>query len=180
MMILLAIGCVVGLFVVAALILTLRDRLLAPKPLSPEERRARAEAWRARLLSPDWGAVERYLARPVPTAVRELYADHALITREGLTLVGPSGSEDWDIACFRPADAQALAEGDVGIPPGAFPFASNVFGDPYYVLAPRGADDGPVYVLYHDGGDVAFVAGSLRELLTWPRRADTAAGDSAA
>jgi len=181
MTIILAIGYVVALFAAAALILTVRDRLVAAKPLSPEEERARAEAWRARLLSPDWTAAERHFGRHVPAAVRELYADHGLITREGLTLVGPPGSEnDWDLSWFLPADAEAFAKGDFGIPPGALPFASTVFGDPYFVLAPREADDGPVYVLHHDGGDIAFVAGSLRELLTWPRRTDDAAGDSSA
>ena len=57
-----------------------------------------------------------------------------------------------------------------GIPPRAFCFAKTKFGDPYDVeLGPR-RDDGPVSVLYHDGGDIARVANSLRDFLAWPRR----------
>jgi hypothetical protein len=67
-----AFGYVIGLFAVAALILTIRDWFARRPPRSPEEQRVADAAWRARLLEPDWPAVERQLARRPPVVLRRL------------------------------------------------------------------------------------------------------------
>ena len=73
---------------------------------------------------------------------------------------------------FVPADEEALAPGLVSIPPGAFTFATNEYGDPLYVQLGELPDgDGRVFVHYHDGDDTEVVAPSLRTLLGWSRKA---------
>ncbi len=132
---------------------------------------AAAAAWRARLLAPDWPAVERQLGRRVPAVLHRLFADHALLLSAPLTVTGRPGASDteWDIETFHPADGRA---DHFPVPAGAFCFATTGFGDPYYVeLGPRG-EDGPVAVHYHDGGDVVRIANTLTEFLSWPRRSD--------
>jgi hypothetical protein len=169
---LLAVGYVVGLFAVAALSLTVREWLVRRPPPSPEEQQAAEAAWRARLLAPDWPAVERQLTRRAPQVLHRLYADHALLLSAPLTVTGPPDAIDneWYIESFHPADGSDHFW--VPAPAGAFCFATTGFGDPYYVeLEPRG-DDGPVFVHYHDGGDIVRIADTLAEFLAWPRRPD--------
>jgi hypothetical protein len=165
-----AVGYVIGLFTVAALILTIRDWFVRRPPRSPEEQRAADAAWRARLLEPDWPAVERQLARRPPAVLRQLYADHALLLSAPLVVTAPDAVDaEWPIECFHPADAR----GDhCPVPTGAFCFATTGFGDPYYVEFGARGEDGPVSVHYHDGGDIARIADTLAEFLSWPRRPD--------
>ena len=164
-----AFGYVIGLFAVAALILTIRDWFVRRPPRSPEEQRVADAAWRARLLEPDWPAVERQLARQPPAVLRRLYADHALLLSAPLIVAAPDA--EWPIECFHPADAR----GDhFSVPAGAFCFAASGFGDPYYVEFGARGEDGPVSVHYHDGGDIARIADTLAEFLSWPRRPDRA------
>lgn len=166
---LLAVGYVVGLFAVAAIILTVRDWLIRRPPPSPEEQRAAEAAWNEQLLAPDWAAVERQLGRRTPAVLRELYADHALLLSTPFTVIGPPGGLDaeWHIDSFYPADGRAST---FWVPAGAFCFATTVFGDPYYVELGQHGEDGPVSVHYHDGGDIVRIANTLAEFLTWPRR----------
>jgi len=168
---LVAVGYVVGLFAVAALILTVRDRLARRPAPSPAEQAADDAARRARLLTPDWPAVERQLGRRTPEVLRRLYTDQTLLLSAPLTITGPPDTSDteWHIECFHPADGRGE---HFWVPSGAFCFATTGFGDPYYIEAgPRG-EDGPVSVHYHDGGDVVRIADTLAEFLTWPRRPD--------
>ena len=72
---------------------------------------------------------------------------------------------------FIPADEEALFPELVSIPAGAFAFARNAFGDPFYVqLGERPDGDGRVYVHYHDGDDTELVAPTLRDFLDWRRQ----------
>jgi hypothetical protein len=152
----------------AAGILLVRDRFFGPRDRSPEELEDAQIAWEARLLAPDWPAVERQLGRPAPAVLRELYADHVLLQSTPFSVSRPAGDAEWDIHSFQPADGR----GDhFEIPPGAFCVANTVFGDPYYVDFAAGSDDGPVSLRYHDGSDVERIAESLTEFLSWPRRA---------
>jgi hypothetical protein len=170
MEVLVGLGFLLGMVALAAGILLVRDRLFGPRDLSPAELEEAQIAWAARLLAPDWPAVEQQLGRPAPAVLRELYADHGLLQSTPFGVIGPAtdGEADWDIHSFQPADGR----GDYfEIPPGAFCFATTVFGDPYYVEFAAGRDDGPVSLRYHDGGDVALIADSLTEFLSWPRRA---------
>jgi hypothetical protein len=126
-----------------------------------------------RLLAPHWEMVEGHLKRPVPEVVRSLYANKDLITSFDL-LVLPPGTEDryegWNINEFVPADLQTIVMTMETIPYGTLCFATNEYGDPYYVQIGAEADgDGPVYVHYHDGGDTELVAPSLKKFLSWKR-----------
>jgi hypothetical protein len=174
MEILLGVGGVVGLFVFGALILKIRDWLVAPRPLSDTEQRAAVAAWDARVLAPDWAAVERRLGQAAPAVLRDLYTDRDLLLSPPITVAAPTGAggQEYHIATFQPADAEGTESDHFGIPASAFCFATTKFGDPYYVEFRPRREDGPVSVLYHDGGDIVRVANSLREFLAWPRRPD--------
>jgi len=134
----------------------------------------RAE-YRRRLENPQWDAIEAGLKRPVPAVLRELYANRELIIAGDFYLMPPNASDDelgWYINEFVPADHAALEPELESIPPGTFSFAFNEFGDPYFVELSDDPDgDGPVRLRYHDGGDIETVSGSLREFLSWSRRA---------
>ena len=68
------------------LILSAKDRVagaLRHRPLV-EARGAQRQAFEQRILRPDWECVERYLQRPVPQALRDLYANATLITSQDL------------------------------------------------------------------------------------------------
>jgi|RhiMetdeSRZDD1v2_1073273.scaffolds.fasta_scaffold1954658_1 hypothetical protein len=141
---------------------------------SAAETAAERAAYQSRLESPRWEEVEAGLGRPVPAVLLELYAQRELIHDGDLYVFPPDkprkSDHAWYINQFVPADRSALQPELESIPPGSFNFASNEFGDPYYVELSAGPDgDGPVSVHYHDGGDVEQVATSLRTFLSWPR-----------
>ena len=166
-----AIGSLIGMFGLAALVLFIRDRLFGRRPPSPAEVRARTEAHRAKLLAPDWPAVEERLGQPVPAILRELYENHALLTNTPLEVRNPQSPDaTWHIADFAPANAETMSSERLSVPPGTFCFATNGFGDPYFTVID--GDAGPVYVHYHDGDDIVLVANSLAEFLSWPHRPD--------
>jgi hypothetical protein len=149
------------------------DGFFGRKSRREEQRRAERAAYRERLLSPRWEEVEAALGRPVPAILRELYANEGLVTSGDFLVLDPArDSEDapFGVSQFLPADAEALAPTLVSIPPGTFSFATNEYGDPFYVQLGELADgDGRVFVHYHDGDDTELVAPSLRTLLGWPR-----------
>jgi len=149
------------------------QRWFGSKSEREEQRRAERAVYRQRLLSPRWDVVEVALGRPVPAVLRELYADQALVTSDDLLVFDPARSEAevcLNVNQFIPADESALAPDLVGIPPGAFAFATNEFGDPIYVKLGELPDgDGRIVVHHHDGDDTEEVAPSLRALLSWPR-----------
>ena len=173
MTILLVVGYVVALFVLAAVIVMVRERLARPREPTENEQRARHEAWVAKLTAPDWPAVETRLGRPVPRVLRELYADQNLIASGDFTIRDPNrpGEDgEWNVASFHPASGDSVGPTGFGVPEGALLLATTGVGDEYYVLIDRDEDDtGPVYLYYHDGDDLAHVADSLRRLLSWPR-----------
>jgi hypothetical protein len=149
------------------------QRWFGSKSRRDEQRRAEWAVYRQRLLSPRWDVVEAALGRPVPAVLRELYADQALVTSNDLYVFDPARRETdvcLNVNQFIPADESALAPDLVSIPPGAFAFATNEFGDPVYVQLGELPDgDGRVAVHHHDGDDTEVVAPSLRALLGWPR-----------
>jgi hypothetical protein len=151
----------------------LLERWFGSKSRREEQRRTEQAAYRERLLSPRWEEVEAALGRPVPRILRELYADHALVTSGDFLVLDPSrdASEGvLNVNQFVPADEEALTPLLVSIPSGAFSFATNEYGDPLYVQLGELPDgDGRVFVHYHDGDDTELVAPSLRTLLSWPR-----------
>lgn len=173
---------VVGLLYLAILagltmlFLYLRDRLVEKREIvSLEEIEREREASRLRLEHPRWADVERALGCPVPGILRELYGNRDLLHTCGFLVFDPAQreaeEETWFVNEFIPANPtphQSYAE---AIPRGAFAFATNEFGDPYYFVPGPSADgDGPVFVVYREGGDTEPVAPSLRAFLGWPRR----------
>ena len=158
----LAIGLIfVGLPI---LLLVLRDRAAASR--RSRARAAEQQSHDRRLLNPDWANVERYLQRPVPLGLRELYADRALITRRDLRW-----SDDQTISAFEPLDAEAILDATRAFGFPAVPIATTDFGDLVY-LRPGAAEGDVVYVTYHDGGDTEVFAGSVAPMLAALRRAN--------
>ena len=99
----------VGLLVVLPLLLLwLRDRVTAVvwRRRNPPEKIAVARrSYEERILRPDWEFYEHHLQRPVPSALRGLYADQALVTAQGLDYT------DSDcISTFEALDRQGLLD----------------------------------------------------------------------
>jgi hypothetical protein len=180
--VLLAAGYLLGLLLAAGVILWARDRLTGPREPTGAELAARERAYRARLLAPNWSAVEATLKTgPVPDALRELYQDRDLLLSTSLDVVDPrlSGGEAavWSIDRFCPADREAVGEWEE-LPPGSFVFA-ECDGDPYYVVLKSLGNDGePVHHFYHDGADTVTVAPTLAMFLACCREARRRAPDS--
>jgi SMI1 / KNR4 family (SUKH-1) len=154
------------------------DRLFGGKARKDAARAAEWASHVAEVQRPRWDTVEALLGHPVPDVLRALYADRDLLASSQLLVLDPAlGSEHdeaWWISQFTPADERALVPELESIPPGAFTFACNEFGDPYYVRLGELPDgDGPVMVHHHDGGDTELVAPSLRAFLSWCRQPES-------
>jgi hypothetical protein len=125
----------------------------------PEKIAADRITFEERLLRPDWDFYERHLQRPVPSALRELYADRALITACG---------HDYTIAdrisTFSPLDERGLLDTKPWLGFDAVAIATSDFGDPIY-LRPGQAEGDVVYITHHDGGDTDVFADSVAEMI---------------
>lgn len=155
--------------------MSLFDKLFRRSARRAQERATERAAYDARLLAPQWETVEARLGHPVPAVLRALYADRALLTSGDMLILDPAKGSDpyaaWNVNEFIPADEEGLFPGLVSIPAGAFAFARNGFGDPFYVQLGELPDgDGRVYVHYHDGDDTELVAPTLRDFLGWRRQ----------
>src|SRR5262245_2223287 len=85
-----------------------KDRVTRARRESPRARAARAaerQAYEERILQPDWALVEVHLQRPIPAALRELYADRTLVTSRDLDY-----SIHHSIGTFEALDERAFAE----------------------------------------------------------------------
>ena len=143
-------------------ILKVRDRAtraLRDHRNQPQRQALMRRAYEQRILKPDWVYVERHLKRPVPRALRELYADPVLVTsRDVQYSVGHS------ISTFDALDEQTIADNTAWLAVKAIAFATTDAGDPIYLRSgPFEADK--VYVTYHDGGDTEILAESVSEML---------------
>jgi hypothetical protein len=88
------------------LILWLQERiseLLWRRRNPPEKLAADRRAYEARILRPDWAFYERYLQRPIPAGLRDLYGDKDLVTAQGLEYTDLGG-----ISTFEALDEQRL------------------------------------------------------------------------
>ena len=124
-------------------------------------------------MSPDWLAVERAYGVAVPEPLRALYADADTLAQMDFIVRNPGvvGVEgEWDVAGFQPADPDPIDLAWVGAPARSFCFAMTLTGDPYYVTLGQAPDGGPVYVAFHDGGEIEQVAPNLATFLSWPRQ----------
>ena len=137
-------------------VVVLRDRAGAAR--RARARAAEQQSHDERLLRPDWPHIERYLQRPVPSALRELYADHALMARRDLRW-----SDDHTISSFEPLDEEAIQEATRALGFEAVPIATTDFGDLVY-LSPGATEPDAVYVAHLDGGDTGIFAESVAAL----------------
>jgi hypothetical protein len=136
-----------------------RDRL-------PEIRDAERRAHEQRILQPDWSCVERHLGRPVPQALRELYADLTLITRQDLNYTAAQA-----ISTFEPLDERAMLDAEAWLGFEAVAIATNDFGDAIY-LRPGAAETDTVYLTLHDGGGTEVFAESVTTMRETLERAN--------
>jgi hypothetical protein len=118
-----------------------------------------------RLLNPDWSYVERCLRRPVPQALRDLYADRPMITRRDLAY-----TDEQVLSSFVPLDEQAIEDTTRWLGFQAVALATTDFGDAVY-LRPGEAGGGIVYLTHHDGGDTEVFAESVTKMVTTLRQA---------
>ena len=143
-------------------LLVTRDRIARARRNSPahlSKIEVERQAYERRILAPDWSCVERHLRRPVPPALRELYADLSLVTRRDVRY-----STDCALSTFEALDEQAMADARAWLGFEAVVFASTQEGDAIY-LRPGPSDDDAVYLTHHDGGDAEVFAATLDEML---------------
>jgi|SRR5947209_11377836 len=166
------------IFIVALLvglpifILWLRDRINKARwrrANPPEKIAADRRAYEERILQPDWAFYERHLQRPAPPALRELYADRALVTAQGL---------DYTVAdhinTFEALDEQGLLDTRPWLGFDAVAIATSDFGDPIY-LRPGAPEADSVYISHHDGGSTEVFAESVAAMVERLRHANRAA-----
>jgi hypothetical protein len=135
-------------------LLILRDRAGASR--RARDRASEQRSHDQRLLRPEWPRIEQHLRRPAPSALRELYADHALITRRDVRV-----SDDQTISAFQPLDDEAIREATDALGFEAVPIATTDFGDMVY-LRPGAAEGDTLYVTCHDGGGTEVFAESIQ------------------
>lgn len=143
-------------------ILKLRDRanrVLRDHRSPPEKQAVIRQAYEQRILRPDWDYVERYLQRPAPRALRDLYADYVLVTSRDVQY-----SVDHAISTFEALDERAIADTTAWLAVKAVAFATTDMGDPVYLRSGPSEPD-KVYVTYHDGGDTEILAESVSAML---------------
>jgi hypothetical protein len=134
----------------------------------PEKEAAERKALELRLLSPDWAFYEQYLERPAPPALRELFADRALVTSCSLEL-----SKSCGIITFNPLDKDSLLDTADLFGFDVVPFATGGCGDAIF-LRPGKSEPDTVFIAYHDdpaqglvvlADSVAAMVGSLRKAI---------------
>ena len=143
-------------------ILWLRDRVSSVRYRRhnpPEKVTAERRAFEERLCRPDWEFYERHLERPAPEALRELYADRALLTAPALDY-----DEGEVINTLNPLDEQGLLDTREWLGFDVVAIATNDFGDPIY-LRPGRSEPDTVYITHHDGGDTEIFAQSTASML---------------
>ena len=166
-------GIIVVFVALPLAVLWLNDRLARARVRRqnpPAQRAAEREAFRQRLLRPDWEFYQRHLQRPVPPALRELYADPALLAAKSLAY-----TEGDRISSFNPLTPEDLVEAKSWLGFDLVPIATSDFGDSIY-LRPGSAEPDVVYITYHDGGETEVFAESVAAMLKQLRQANPAAG----
>jgi len=138
---------------------------LGPQP-SGAQLAAERKADEDQLLNPDWAFYQRHLQRPVPAAVRELYADRTLLTADVLEYPGPES-----ISTFNPINEKGLLDTQEFIGSDVLAFATSESGDPIY-LRPGASEPDTVYITYHDGGDTEIFAESVAMMLEKLKKAN--------
>jgi len=113
----------------------------------------------ALLLQPDWEFYGRHLERPIPPALRELFADKDLIT--GVEFVY---ADDLGISSFEPLNERGLLDTRDQVGSDVVAFATSDCGDPIY-LRPGPTEPNKVYMTSHDDNETTVVAQSVESFL---------------
>jgi len=172
-----AFGPLLAAFLLLALVLSgkrllgqIRDRT------TPEQRLAARDSFRNRLIHPKATEVEEAFRALLPERLLTLYTDHPTLLLEQLELrrpgAGPKEASEW-IEAFLPLDLESqkytidLAQQGWGK---GFCFATDGTGNFYWVpLSEARQADSPVFFASREPMATEQVAGSLEELLSWPR-----------
>jgi hypothetical protein len=131
----------------AIVILHIRDRIeyASKRRKYTPERIAEMELKRTQhILESDWTFYERYLQRPVPLALRELFADRHLISQGHLEY------QDTVLLTLTPIKESELIESQEWFGVDIVQIATSESGDPIY-LRPGVLEPDAVYITYHDG-----------------------------
>lgn len=137
---------------------------LLRKPRVPSEESVRR--YRERLLNPRWAELQEHFNQSIPERIKTLYAQTEIISRRDIHVTNENGAS-YHIAEFLPADIETLD----GIWPEVkksenFPFATDAFGDCYYIpLTGDKSGQCPVMCYRHDGSDFELVSTSLNTFL---------------
>lgn len=149
MMFLYSIGYVFSLFLLAASVLWVKDRISTAwwkRQNPPEKLEAMRNALKNRLIHPDWQFYEKHLMRPVPDELRKLFANHDILLSDRNIEF-----DDIYITSFEPIDPVGNLESQKWLGFDIVAFAS-MDGDLIY-LRPGSNETNAVYISYHDGGD---------------------------
>jgi hypothetical protein len=143
------------------LILWIRDRFVGPnkRRSSRSEVNGNRSAYLERILHPNWEFYERHLQRQAPSALRQLYADHAFVVSQSLDC----GGDDY-INTFGALDEQAIVDTRRQLGFDVVAIATTDLGDPVY-LRPGKSECDTVYVTHHDGGRTEVFAESVAALM---------------
>ncbi|MDJ0941676.1 MAG: hypothetical protein QNJ00_18065 [Woeseiaceae bacterium] len=151
---------VAALFVLAAIVLVVIDRLQDlywRRKNPPEKLAAERLAYRERIRNPDWAFFAAHLRRDVPRSLKDLYADHETVLADTAVF----GDEP---ISFGAIDERGLTETVEWPGVEAVAIARNDSGDPIY-LRPGADETNAVYVTYHDGGDTEQVSADVDEFI---------------
>lgn len=141
-----------------ALLYAWKGRFTLAQRKTPEMLAAERAEREERLLQPDWSFWESHHARPVPAALKELYADRELLLSENLDY-----TDECSIAFFEAISRDGVWV-DCHLDCDPLVFAMSVVGDPIY-LKPGSSEADAVYVTYHDGGDTQMLAPSVDDFV---------------
>jgi hypothetical protein len=146
---------------VAVLIVKLpeiRWRLANPPEMIEEGRIAREE----RIRNPDWGFYERYLQRPVPDGLKELFADRLAFEQPDY-LFEVDGDEIY-VTGLNPIDEAGFEETKKFLGLGIVPFADS--DSDAFFLKPGPEESNAVYQAdFHQTGYVAKVADDVEQFV---------------
>lgn len=157
------IGIYVGLPIA---LLVARDRFRRPSREKIEEY---SRQFIERLHHPDFSAVEKHFGRPLPSCVRNLYADRAELLREDFETAASldaSPEHRWYVAFYQPADDQSAKDTWPGLEK-YFAFADDGCGNGY-LIDPR-EEDPAVHFHDHETGNMTRVCDRFSEFMQWPR-----------
>lgn len=127
----------------------------------------------ARFDRPDFGALETHLGRPLPAAMKTLYADHTVVRHETSIVVPPAAEGLIGSRLtlnFFPADQLAIDDlwpiDDLDT--NQIPFAADSSGGMYFLeLQAEDEQNPPVYLVHFDDGLCRRISDALTQFLSW-------------